>query len=405
MKLRIPQPHPLNHTFWAATRLVPLLMCLTLLPACAQSTPPQTTSSATVSGTSGHGPVGFVYTYASTSTDGLVGASAHDGSTVWRAAVGHANWAPLIVGDTLYASVFAQGYATQDIVAVRVATGQLLWRTKLPAGDGPNYVINADTTTVVVDAGETGLYALNPQDGTIRWHLPLSVEEQPLVHAGVVYAQVAPVGLSLPTLNAYRASDGKLLWSVPHPQGALSGRIERNASAIYADAGPLQTGAFSPRDGHQLWTGVGGSLVAASDAAVFIQDGNYHLGALSPFDGSRLWQTSISVGYYSNDFDVTPVVNGVLYVTGSPGSSSSSGGIAAVRARDGTVLWQHTNLYVAAVIVVNDVAYLYTIVSPSECVLGPCPGQMVALNAATGALLWQSSVPDGQELAEPVASE
>ena len=200
MKLPVAEPRPQHHTLWVATRLVLLLMCLPLLPACGPSTPPPTTSSATVSGTSGHGPVGFVYTYASTATAGLVGASAHDGSTIWRAAVGHANWAPVIVGDTVYACVVVQGQVTQDIVAVRVATGQLLWRTNLPAGDIGD-VINADTTTVVVDAGETGLYALNPQDGAIRWHLPLFVEGKPLVHAGVVYALVDPQRFSLPALH------------------------------------------------------------------------------------------------------------------------------------------------------------------------------------------------------------
>jgi outer membrane protein assembly factor BamB len=400
MKLPIAEPRPQNRTVWAATRLLLLLICLPILPACEPSTPPQTTSSATVSGTSGKSPVAFVYTYASSGTAGLVGASAHDGSAVWRAAVGHANWAPILVGDTLYACVVGQGYATQDIVAVRVATGQLLWRTKLPA-DAFNYVINADTTTVVVDAGGTGLYALNPQNGTIRWHLPL-------VHAGVVYAQVDPQRFSFPSLNAYRASDGTLLWSVS--QGAHNRRIELNSSAIFENTITAGPAAFSLRDGHQLWTEEGGNLVAATDAAVFIDDPNYQLGALSATDGSRLWQTSISAGYYSIDFDVAPVVNGVLYVTGSSGGiNSSGGGIAAVRIRDGTVLWQHTNeSAAAAAIVVNGVAYLLTSNGvpnePGQCV-GPCTYQVVALNAATGALLWQKSVPDGQSLAEPVATD
>jgi outer membrane protein assembly factor BamB len=309
--------------------------------------------------------------------------------------VGHANWAPVIVGDTVYACVFGQGYATQDIVAVRVATGQLLWRTKLPA-DAFNYVINADTTTVVVDAGENGLYALDPHNGAIRWHLPLFVERKPLVNAGVVYALVDPQRFSLPSLNAYRASDGKLLWS--GPQFAHNGRIELNSSAIYTDVGPFQPAAFSLRDGHQLWTGEGGFLIAATDSAVFIQDGNYHLDALSATDGSRLWQTSISAGVYSINYNVAPVVNSVLYVAGS------SGGIAAVRTRDGTLLWQYTSKNGEAVIVVNGVAYLYSGES-GGCGLGACTDQVVALKAATGALLWQESVPDGQLLAEPVTSE
>jgi outer membrane protein assembly factor BamB len=315
--------------------------------------------------------------------------------------VGQEIWAALIVGDTLYAGVVGQGRATQDIVAVRVATGQLLWRTKLPVVGFNYYVINADTTTVVVDAGGADLYALNPQDGTIRWHLPLFVERKPLVHAGVVYALVDPDRFSLPSLNAYRASDGTLLWSVP--QGVHNGRIELNSSAIFENVSTVGPAAFSLRDGHQLWTREGGLLVAATDAAVFIDDADYTLGALSAQDGSRLWQTSISAGYYSIDFDVAPVVNGVLYVTGS------SGGIAAVRTRDGTVLWQRTNMNAAAVIVVNGVAYLYTsVTAPNEsggCSRVACPDQVVARSAATGALLWQKSVPDGQLLAEPVASD
>jgi outer membrane protein assembly factor BamB len=396
MKLRISQPRPQHHTFWAAARLLLLLMCLLLLPACAPFTLPGTTSSANVSATCSNSPVAFVYTTAtSTGTAGLVGASAKDGCTVWRAAVGHANWAPIIVGDTVYACVVGQGYTTEDIVAVRVATGQVLWRTKLP-DDAFNYVINADTTTVVVDAGENGLYALNPQNGVIRWHLPLFVERKPLVHAGVVYALVDPQRFSLPSLNAYRASDGKLMWSVP--LGGHNGRLELNSSAIFTDADTSQPAAFSLRDGHLLWSVAGGFVIAATDAAVFIQDKNYHLDALSVTDGSQLWQTSIDAGLYTINYDVAPVVNSVLYVAGSSGS------IAAVRTRDGTLLWQNTSQNTEAVIVVNGVAYLYTSGS-GGCFFGPCPDQVVARSAATGALLWQKSVPDGQELAEPVASD
>jgi outer membrane protein assembly factor BamB len=396
--LRPPQRPPL----WAA-QLALALSCLPiLLAACGQSTLPRTARSATVSGTPGNSPVAFVYTwFSSTGTAGLVGASAHGGSAVWRVEVGHANWAPIIVGDTVYACVVGHGYAGQNIVAVRVATGQLKWRTTLPA-DNFNYVINADTTAVVVDAGDNGLYALNPQNGAIRWHLPLFVERNPLIYAGVVYALVDAQRFSLPSLNAYRASDGKLLWSVPHPQGAHNGRIELNSSAIVENVSTVGPAAFSLRDGRLLWTGEGGFIVAATNAAVFIEDQNYHLDALSAQDGSSLWQTSISAGYDSIDYDVAPVANNVLYVTGS------SGGIAAVRTRDGTVLWQHTNMNAEAVIVVNGVAYVYTSVPPYDsggCGLGACTDQVVALNAATGALLWQKSVPDGQMLAEPVASD
>lgn len=393
MKRLIAQPRPHRYTLWAATQLALVLICLLILPACGQLTPPWTTRSATVSGTSGHSPVAFVYTwYSNTGPGGLAGASAHDGSAVWRVAVGHVNFPPVIVGDTVYACVRGQRTRTQDIVAVRVATGQVLWRALLPAGEGFNYVINADTTTIVVNAGDKGLFAINPQDGSIRWQLPLFVERKPLVHAGVVYALVSPQRFSLPSLNAYRASDGKLLWSVP--QGTFNGRIELNSSSIVEDVSTKQPAAFSLQDGRQLWTGENGFLVAATDAAVFISDMDFHLVALSAKDGSRLWQTSMSAGIYSVSYDVAPIVNNVLYIV-------SLSGLAAVRTTDGVLLWNHPILNSESVIVRKGVAYLLTSLSP----YGSGPDQVAALTAATGVMLWQKSLPDGQLLAEPVASD
>src|SRR5215469_11022763 len=225
MQLPMVEPRLPHHPVWAATRLLLVLMCLAILPACGLSTPPRTTSSATVSGTSGTSPVAFVYTTctcsasSTTSTASLVGTSAHDGSIVWRDTLGQQIADPIMVGDTLYARVTLDStHPTPDIVAVRVATGRVLWRTNLPVADINCCVINADTTTVVVDEpndglNHNGLYALNPHNGTIRWHLPVFVEGRPLVHAGVVYAQVDPEWFSFASLNAYRASDGTRLWS------------------------------------------------------------------------------------------------------------------------------------------------------------------------------------------------
>jgi outer membrane protein assembly factor BamB len=385
----------------AANSLLLFLVCLLLLAACGQSPSPGSAGSPIANTASANNHVAYVYTYydSSSGETGLVGASARDGSVVWRAALGHANWEPVVVGDTLYANVHSQGSGTQNIVAVRVASGQVLWTTQLPP-DAFNDVINADTTTVVVDAGDNGLYALDPKNGAIRWHLALLVERKPLVHAGIVYALIEKERFSFPSLNAYWASDGRLLWSIPN--GSHNGRIELNSNAIYANLSTSELAAFSTHNGHSLWTG-GGFLIAATDSAVFVEHGDNHLAAVSAQDGSLLWQSAINAGFYSVSYDVAPFVNGVLYI-------ASSTGLAAVRARDGRLLWQHGSPNAenaAAAIVVNGVAYLYLSVSPYQsggCGLSACTDQVVALNAATGTQLWQKSVPDGQLLAQPVAN-
>jgi hypothetical protein len=56
MKRPMVEPRPPHHPVWTATRLLLMLMCLAILPGCGQSTPPRTTSSTTVNGTSGTSP-------------------------------------------------------------------------------------------------------------------------------------------------------------------------------------------------------------------------------------------------------------------------------------------------------------------------------------------------------------
>ncbi len=127
-----------------------VIVCLALLSAC---------SGTTNSGPAAH-ETAFVYTYfAQNGEAGVAGANPADGTDVWRTPIGHANWAPIIVGTCLYACVRVHGQATQTIVAVRIADGQVLWRTELPESTY-NAVINADATTVVVNGGDRGLYAL-----------------------------------------------------------------------------------------------------------------------------------------------------------------------------------------------------------------------------------------------------
>src|SRR5262249_22787518 len=117
---------------WLVVASLPLLNACgqpggAVSPAASVSAPPA--ASASASSASGSRDVAFVYAYYEGGVAGLAGGSARDGSVVWRAAIGSANWAPTIVGDTVYACVHvhAPGSSSQNVVAVHVATGQVRW--------------------------------------------------------------------------------------------------------------------------------------------------------------------------------------------------------------------------------------------------------------------------------------
>jgi len=117
---------------------------------------------------------------------GVTAISGRDGKTLWHAAIGHSNWAPLIVGDTLFACVFDPAHPGLNVVAVRMRDGKLLWRTSLPAGDGFNDVFAADATTVAVNADRGGLYALDAATGAKYWQVDTP--------GGQLFAEFAPTG-------------------------------------------------------------------------------------------------------------------------------------------------------------------------------------------------------------------
>jgi outer membrane protein assembly factor BamB len=104
--------------------------------------------------------------------------------------------------------------------------------------------------------------------------------------------------------------------------------------------------------------------------------------------------------FYSFSYGTVPIANGVPYVAGYD--------MSAVRASDGAFLWRHPNA--DAVTVVHGVAYLYsgqTAYRSRGCMSGCADHQVVvALNATTGAQLWQRALPEctSPALAQPATS-
>lgn len=375
---------------WSSRALWIALLSLPLLSAC---TPGQAPSQKSASGGS---PAAFVYTYVSQSGEsGVAGARASDGAEVWRAPIGHANWRPIIVGSTVYTCVAKWHQASQDIVAVRVTDGRILWSVSLP-NSGFSDIINANATTVAVVSGE-GLYALDARTGATRWHATLSSRLPAVVTDDVVAVVAAtPLSSSL-ALTAFRASDGKQLWRANDE--VSNDRFEITTATIFIGSSVAPSYAFSLPNGHQVWKGPLDGAPIATAQGVVILDSHDNLAAVSPENGASVWRSSIDAGFNQFTYGVAPVVNGALYLV-------NQHGLVAVRTIDGAILWRVDEPLDEAesVIIRQGVAYLYRSTNPPGSLWTGDP-EIIALDAVTGKSLWKMTVHGAQMLAEPVAGE
>jgi outer membrane protein assembly factor BamB len=357
------------------------------------------------------------------SHDVVIGVSGRDGTPLWQTSTdGHADTPPIVVGGVLYTEAMQlQGAApagqppTDAVVAVRLRDGALLWRVSVPAV----YVaLTADATSVLVAAGAAGLYALNPADGSTRWHqsLPLGTNmqvPQPVAAAGVVVVDPVQGGLT-----AFRESDGAFLWQAPY--SLLN--IGMNQLAVYGNVG-IFLFAYALADGQKLndgqplqqyVNGVWGddaydtcctvhhvshqaAVLGVSAQLVLVETDvpTDHLLALDARTGQVRWHS-------------THAVSRVILASGSGAAptifASHEGEVMALRSSDGGTLWQaglpgYEHGSVLGMIDLGSALFLMLEPPYSSCSFfgcsGPTSNRLVALDSATGAVLWWRDLPAG----------
>lgn len=117
-----------------------------------------------------------------------------------------------VLGDKAYA-----GFSDGVLAALKAGTGEVLWTRNL-AGDATQFV-DVDATPQVIDGQlvtachATGVYALDPENGSVRWHYPVEGAAQLTVHRGRIYFGAPRVGVV--------ALDprGQKIWRQAMPEG------------------------------------------------------------------------------------------------------------------------------------------------------------------------------------------
>src|SRR5260221_11700399 len=245
---------------------------------------------------------------------------------------------PVVIGDTVY--IITDG----PVSALDAQTGALRWSHNFHGRVTDPYVDDGLLYFSTLFPLSNALYAVNPATGTITaTYTPKQGEwNSPVVADGVLYYIAVSAGSVNATLSAVQLPGEKLLW-------------QRQLGNV---------GLFGP------------DSISVQNGIVYVKVG--HDGPIDAFDahtGSKLWQSP-------------PIANGVriVAITDKMIYAASFGGeLLAFDAHTHALIW-HKPFNTYDILVVSGRLYID---------YGPDIGQLAALNAATGKLLWQQSKSNG----------
>ena len=340
--------------------------------------------------------------------------NATNGALIWQfATTSGIESSPAVVNGVVYIGSF-NGY----VYALNAANGALKW-SYLTGGStfsSPAFVDGV----VYIGSNDGKVYALNADSGALMWSFQTGdhIYASPAVVNNVVY-----VNTDNGILYALKASDGSKIWQATFGIGDHADDSPAVANGIVYIGARNGYYAFDATNGAQIWfftstysqRQFGGyvysSPIVAGNVVYFGSCDNYVF-ALNAFDGSMIW--SYRVGGFL--FSSPSVVKGVLFIGSYDGYVYALGGTpvppptptpqptvnpsptpnaddwpilyhdlnrtgtSTATASNGNLLWQFNT---------GDKVYSSPVIANGVVYEGSWKGYVYALNAATGAVIWQ----------------
>ncbi|MGZ5052107.1 MAG: outer membrane protein assembly factor BamB [Methylobacter sp.] len=238
-------------------------------------------------------------------------------------------------------------------------TGDLVWeaKTEVPFSGGPGL----GAGTVILGSSNGEVVALDIETGAVLWKSTVSSEvlSTPVVAKGIVVVRTTDGGVA-----ALDERTGGKRWNYERSMPALSLR------------------------------GTGSPVI--NDSNVIGGYDNGKVMALRLADGKYVWETSLAIPKGRSeierlvDLDADPIaINDVVYIAGF------QGGIAAISAADGEVLWRNEAISSYSSLS-NDFRYLY-LTNPESHVM--------QLDQHNGAALWKQKELHQRKLTAPAPYE
>ena len=370
-----------------------------------------------------------VVTYIGNGGGGLEALDGTTGTPMWKTPVGIINHSPpMIENGVVYAITLDHPGMAPHVVAVRERDGKLLWRVTVPYDTIPFITVDESILALLIFGRE--LDALDPATGAQRWHVAANLAGCVMRH-GVIYASGDPTPVSSRTpaasnntsppayvpqgLMALNERDGSLVWQVREHVAFVPMAVTDRT--IYGRGNPDGAMyAFDAQSGRQLTDvshtaeGTAGSTIfawgqflAATDRFVLLADyqsNPVHTRALSAVDGKVLWDVPVNFLNRAASAAGVHITDGFIYSTEGPDN------ITAVRVSNGSVAWKRRfgTDETIGVSVIGGVVFATLapeLPPPPFLCSDHCASSVVALDAATGTVLWQHDVDGAAYLAVP----
>jgi len=317
----------------------------------------------------------------------------------WRTNIGGGCFASASVsGGKLYTA--DTGSANGKLHALDTATGRELFTFPPDALPGDYaYASPAVANGVVyfgVNRAAPVVFAVNASTGRQVWsHAGSSganIISSPTLDSSHVY-----VAFTDGTIQALRIKNGHPIWSVTHAGGAYSSPAVANGRLYIAihNSGLLALDAAS---GSELWLapmpGPQWSSPSVQDGRVFVGSRDDHkLYAFDAVSGAQLWNVTTTDAVQASP----SVSNGVVYI------GNNSGDLYAVIAATGHVLWRTAVspgfALMSSPTVANGVVYVGSSLNASATQFD---GKLYAVDEASGQVLFSVVVSQGQAQARSV---
>lgn len=210
---------------------------------------------------------------------------------------------------------------------------------------------------VYVATADNLLLALEAETGTEIWRFPteFSIWAQPTYYEGTLF--IASMDRFLYAIDAENGSEK---WSVKLT-GAMSAQpvVNPEANLVYAASYDREVHAFGMDSGEEVWSVQASDWVwsapALANDTLYFGDSSGRIFAVNATTGDKVWESSVHsmnvvAGVIQNpplqikgSIQASPVVqNGVVYFASLGNTESEEGLLVAINAATGEELWQTT---------------------------------------------------------------
>jgi outer membrane protein assembly factor BamB len=275
-----------------------------------------------------------------------------------------------------------------NLFALDGQTGKPLWRYATQGAIGIPPTVGATQVFVASDIGNTHyLRALDAKTGHLIWQY---TRDQPpecmcsqasILSGGMLFAQSD--GHSLYAFAPNGAAPSKRLWQFPGNGAPLTAPVVASGLVVFG-SGDHNVYALDAKTGVVKWTGTTGYVFTASPAighgVVVIGDQGGNIDGFSLNTGKPLWS------FPAGAIDVAAAIAGdTAYLV------SEDHSVYALDIASGQQVWQYG---------MDDYAAFSPVLADNLVIAANRAGQLVALDAKTGKLAWQTSL-DGTPFSQP----